>query len=139
MMDMATYAQGTTYRRLFAAREALRSMMRAAMTLRSRSPSQGRFLPRLRATSPGVAFFVSQTVEALVFTASTSPYTVDGGSPYTCYNPASSRQRAQGLRHTAQRAAGKHVTTRVLRTSPLGPARDAQAGRSRVGRRGGGT
>jgi hypothetical protein len=136
---MATYAQGTTCRRLFAAREALRSMLRGRDDVAVPQPFPRAFPPKTSGHSSGSGLFVSQTVEALVFTASTSPYTVDGSSPYTCYNPASSRQRAQGHRHTAQRAAGKHVTTSVLRASPLGPARDAQAGRSRVGRRGGGT
>ena len=107
----ATYAQATTYGRLFAARQMHRPILWDGDGVAVLQPSQGRFLPRLRAAPSGVAFFMSPTSEALVFTASTSPYTVDDGCTFTCYSPASSRPRVRGVRDTARRAAGKHVTT----------------------------
>lgn len=56
-----------------------------------------------------------------------------------CYRTASFRQCDQDVRDTAMHAAGKHVTTGALRASSPQGAREASAGQSREGRRGGGT
>lgn len=54
----ATYARGTTYGRLFAALQVHKSVLWDGDGVVVLQPSQGRFLPRLRAAPSGVAFFL---------------------------------------------------------------------------------
>lgn len=68
--NSATYARATTYGRLFAARQVYRPMLWDGDGVAVLQPSQGRFLPRLRAAPSAVAFFVlANVIEAAEVTS----------------------------------------------------------------------